>query len=80
MRRKIKINPKSGILYLPKDMLESGFKGEVDAFSAGSVIVITHPDADTATIKESISLVLKDIKLTPRGQSQAKMSLSKSKE
>ena len=80
MRIKIKINPKTRVLYLPKSMVEDGFRGEVDAFGAGSVIVITHPDADVMAIKESITLVAKDIELTPRSRSRRSTHLPKSQE
>lgn len=80
MRKKIKINPKTGVVYLPREMVEDGFRGEVDAFGAGSVIVITHPDADVMAIKESINLVAKDIELTPRSRSRRSSHLPKSQE
>jgi hypothetical protein len=80
MRIKIKINPKTGVVYLPKYMLEDGFRGEVDAFGAGSVIVLTHPDADVSVIRKSISLVLKDIELAPQSHSRCRAHLPKSQE
>jgi len=80
VRIKIKINPKTGVVYLPREMVEDGFRGEVDAFGAGSVIVITHPDADVMAIKESITLVSRDIELTPRSRSQGSAHLPKSQE
>jgi len=80
MRIKIKINPKTGVIYLPKYMLEDGFNGEVDVFGAGSVLVITHPDADVMAIKESITLVSKDIELTPRSHSRRGAHLPKPQE
>ena len=80
MRIKIKINPKTGVVYLPREMVEDGFRGEVDAFGAGSVIVITHPDADVMAIKESITLVAKDIDLTPRSRSRRSAHLPKPQE
>lgn len=80
MRIKIKINPKTRVVYLPKDIVESGFNGEVDAFGAGSVFVITHPNADVAAIKESISLVLKDIDLTPHSRSRDGVHLTELQE
>lgn len=79
MRIKIKINPKTGVIYLPKYILQDGFKGEVDIFGAGSVIVIPHPDADLATIKESMSLVVRDIELAPSSRSRRGAYLQRSK-
>ena len=78
MRIKVKINPKTGVVYLPKSVVEDGFKGEVDVFGAGSVIVILHPAADVATIKESMSLVARDIELAPSSRSRRGAYLPKS--
>ncbi len=78
MRIKIKINPITGVVYLPKYILEGGFKGEVDVYGAGSVIVVLHPDADVATVKESISLVARDIELTPSTRPRRGVHLPKS--
>jgi len=80
MRIKVKINPKTGVIYLPKHIVENGFNGEVDVFGAGSVLVITHPAADVMAIKESITLVAKDIDLTPRSRSRRSTHLPKSQE
>ena len=78
MRIKVKINPKTGVVYLPKSVVEDGFEGEVEVYGAGSVIVIPHPDADVATIKESMSLVARDIELTASRHSRRGTHLPKS--
>ncbi|GEM_PF-1909824 len=66
MRITLKINPKTGVIYFPKQLVEDGFSGDVDAFSAGPVVVIVHPDAEEADVREGLELVSRDIKLTPR--------------
>jgi len=66
MRVILKIHPKTGVTYIPKYLLEDGFKGQIDVFGAGPVIVLIHPDADADAIKESLSLVSRDIALAPR--------------
>ena len=76
MRTRFKINPNTGVVYLPKYWLEGGFKGQIDVFAAGSVVVMIHPNADIENIQESLGLVSKDIEVsavtqlseTPRGQ------------
>lgn len=66
MRIRLKINPKTGVIYLPRVLVEDGFKGEVDAFGAGPVLVIVRSDADLETIRDRLESVSKDIELTPR--------------
>ena len=78
MRIKVKINPKTGVVYLPRSVIEDGFKGGVDLYGVGSVIVIPHPDADISTIKESMSLVARDIELAPSRRSRQEAHLLKS--
>jgi len=80
MRIKVKINPKTGVVYLPRYVVEDGFEGEVDVYGAGSVIVISHPSADMEAIKESISLVARDIELTPNRRPRRRAHLPKSDE
>ncbi len=63
MRIKLKINPKTGIIYLPKVLLEDGFTGEVDAFGSGPVLVIIRPHADVKTVKDRLKSVSKEIDL-----------------
>lgn len=69
MRIRLKINPKTGVVYLPKVLLEDGFKGQADAFGSGPVVVIIRPDADLETVKDCLVSVSKDIELTPRMKS-----------
>jgi len=69
MRIRLKINPKTGVIYLPKVLVEDGFSGEVDAFGSGPVLVIIRPDADLETVKDRLDSVSKDIELTPRMRS-----------
>lgn len=69
MRIRLKINPKTGVIYLPRQLVEDGFKGNVDVFGAGPVVVIVHPDAEVKAIRESLDLVSRDIELTPRMKS-----------
>jgi hypothetical protein len=66
LRIRLKINPKTGVIYLPRVLVEDGFKGEVDAFGAGPVLVIVRSDADLETIRDRLESVSKDIELTPR--------------
>lgn len=63
MRTKIKVNPKTGVLYVPKDLLDDGFKGEMDALSNAMTFTIIHPEADLQRVKESLELLVRDINL-----------------
>lgn len=63
MRTKIKVNANTGVLYVPKDLLDDGFKGEMDALSNAMTFTIVHPEANLHRVKESLEIILRDIDL-----------------
>ncbi|MCX6010315.1 MAG: hypothetical protein NTW48_09885 [Chloroflexi bacterium] len=79
MRARIKINPKTGIIYLPKVLIEDGFEGEVDMFGYGPVLVIVRPSTDLDMIIDCLTSVGKDIKMTSSMKAYSSNSSDKSK-
>lgn len=63
MRTKIRVNPSTGVLYMPKDLLDDGFKGEMDALTNAMTFIIVHPEANLHRVKESLEITLRDIDL-----------------
>lgn len=63
MRTRIKVNPKTGVFYVPKDLLDDGFKGEMDALANAMTFTFIHPEANLETVKESLEIMLRDIDL-----------------
>lgn len=63
MRTKIKVNPKTGVFYVPKDLLDDGFRGEMNALGNAMTFTIIHPQADLEKVKESLQIVIGDIEL-----------------
>lgn len=63
MRTRIKVNPKTGVFYVPKDLLDDGFKGEMDALANAMTFTLIHPEANLETVKESLELLVRDINL-----------------
>lgn len=51
---------------MPKQLLNDGFKGDVDALSNAITFTIIHPRADLENVKESLEITLKDIELRLR--------------
>ena len=62
-KTKVRINPKTGVLYIPKELLNDGFRGDVDALSNAMTFTIIHPSADLEKVKESLEITLRDIEL-----------------
>lgn len=71
MRTKIKVNPKTGVFYVPKDLLDDGFKGEMDALANSMTFTLIHPEADLQAVKESLEILIGDIDLRLRRGSGA---------
>jgi len=61
MKRKLKINAKAQIVYLPKDLVENGWNADADAYVDDYTITIVKPETSLERVKESISLVGKYI-------------------
>lgn len=68
-RTKVRINPKTGVLYIPKELLNDGFKGDVDVLSNAMTFTIIHPSADLEKVKESLEITLRDIELRLKRES-----------
>ena len=83
MRTQIKINPKTGITYIPDNIREEGFKGEIELLANAKTVTLFLPGASLDEIERSLLIVLEDVRLrkgTPRqkGESHEKLSSNKS--
>ena len=62
-KAKVRINPKTGVLYVPKELLNDGFSGDVYVLGNAMTFTVLHPSADLERVKESLEIALRDIKL-----------------
>jgi len=62
-KAKVRINPKTGVLYVPKELLNDGFSGDVYVLGNAMTFTILHPSADLERVKESLEIALRDINL-----------------
>ncbi len=63
MKKKLKINKESKTLYVPKEMIDDGYEGEVEALLNARTVTIMHPDASLEEVRKSLEIVLEDVKL-----------------
>ena len=63
MKTKIKVNGNTGVLYMPKDLLDDGFKGEMDALVNSMTFTIIHPKANLESLRKSLQILIEDIDL-----------------
>lgn len=52
MLRKVRVNPKTGVLYIPKELLRDGFKGDMDALVNAMTFTLIHPEADLEKVRK----------------------------
>ena len=71
MRTKIKVNPKTGVFYMPKQLLNDGFKGEMDALTNSMTFIFIHPEASLKAVKESLQILISDINLRLSRETQS---------
>lgn len=63
MKTKIKVNANTGVFYMPKHLLNDGFKGEMDAMVNSMTFIFVHPEANLKAVKESLQILIEDISL-----------------
>ncbi len=63
MKRKIRINPKTHLAYIPEELIDEGFVGDLDAYANAKTVTIVHPDASLEDVERSLGIVLQDIQL-----------------
>jgi len=63
MKRKIKINPEARIAHIPKEIIDQGFEGEVDAYANAITLTLVSPNTPLKEVERSLEIVLEDIRL-----------------
>jgi len=63
MKRKIRINPKTKLAYIPEELINEGFVGDLDAYANAKTLTIAHPGASLDDVERSLEIVLLDIRL-----------------
>jgi len=63
VKGQIKINPKTGIAYIPDDIRREGFEGEVELLANAKTVTLFLPGASLDEIERSLLIVLDDIRL-----------------
>jgi len=62
MLRKIKINRKARIAYIPKELIDQGLKDEVDGYANAVTLTLVNPNTPLKDVERSLKIVLDDIK------------------
>lgn len=63
MKRKIRINPKTQLAYIPDEIIREGFTDDVDAYANAITVTLVKPDSTLAEVEQSLQIVLQDIRL-----------------
>ena len=67
---KINVN-QAGYAYLPKDLRDEGYSGELDTLQNHLTLVLFKPGSDLESRKESLELLVSDLELQIRARSRA---------
>jgi hypothetical protein len=71
MKRKITINPEARVAYIPKELIDQGFKGELDGYANAVTLTIVNPNTPLEDVERSLEIVLQDIKLRRKMEKQS---------
>lgn len=63
MKRRMKINETAKILYIPQEVIDEGYKGDIDVLMNARTITIIKPGATLEEVRRSLEIVLQDVKL-----------------
>lgn len=63
MKIKIRVNPKTNLAYIPDDLINEGFIGDVEALANAKTVTLFQPGASLEEIEKSLEIVLADIRL-----------------
>ncbi|MBU2597555.1 MAG: hypothetical protein KJ757_08360 [Planctomycetes bacterium] len=73
MKRKIRVNLTTHLAYIPEDIINEGFLGDLDAYANAKTVTLVHPDTSLKEVERSLEIVLQDIRLR-MGDSASKES------
>jgi hypothetical protein len=60
---RIKIDPRSGVAYFPREIRREGFVGEIEGFPNAFTFTLVRPGTRLADVERSLRITLKDIRL-----------------
>lgn len=63
MKVTIRINPKTKLAYIPDDLTNEGFIGDVEALADAKTVTLFQPGASLDEIEKSLLIVLADVRL-----------------
>ncbi len=63
MKLTIRINPKSKLAYIPDDLTNEGFIGDVEALANAKTVTLFKPGTSLDEIEKSLEIILADVRL-----------------
>lgn len=63
MKKKLRVNPQARTLHVPRELVEEGFSGDLDAYLNSFTLVIARSGANLRQISQSLDIVQRDIQL-----------------
>jgi len=75
LKRRLNINPKAQIVYLPKDLVEDGFNKDTDAYANLYTLTIVKPGAGLEEVKKSLAMVMRDIDMRIKDEAADKATV-----
>lgn len=80
MRRRIRVNPKTNLASIPKQLVEDGLSGDVDAYANAVTVTLVKPGALLIDVRDSLRTVLQDVELRMRVEGRTKPLIHEEKQ
>jgi len=72
----IRIDKKTGFAYIPKDIRDEGYEGDVETISNALTLTIIKPGVPLESAVKSLQIVLKDLQLRIEHQKYREKEIS----
>ena len=75
MKRKIVVNRIARIAYIPKELIDQGFSGELDGYADAVTLTIVNPNTPLKDVERSLKIVLRDIRFRRELEANSKLNM-----
>jgi len=73
MKRKIVINENSQLAYIADDLINEGYKGEIEVLANFNTVTLLRPGSSIDDQISSLELVIKDLELRKKARDEEKL-------
>lgn len=75
----IRVDARTGVTYLPKEVRREGFVGEIEGLANALTLTLIKPDSKLADVERSLEIILQDIRLRKKQEVNMDQNIGENK-